>query len=66
MTAKSYDYYAKQTYSQAMTDHTVNPFDVDEVVEYSEEIADLLVLDRELLAQAVRDNESFMLSMQVH
>lgn len=62
---KSYDYYAKQTFNQAMLDPKVNPFDMEEVVEYSEEIAELLVLDPEELKEAVRRNKSFMLSMRL-
>jgi len=52
---KGYQYYADIVFEQAVYDPSVNETDDDEVIEYAEEIAELLVLDKEKLRNEVRD-----------
>jgi len=50
---RGYQYYADRVFEQAMLDPEVNALDMNEVVEYSDEIADLLVLDEDRLRNEV-------------
>lgn len=52
---KGYQYYADIVFEQVVYDPSVNETDDDEVIEYAEEIAELLVLDKEKLRNEVRD-----------
>jgi len=52
---KGYQYYADIVFEQVVYDPSVNETDDDEVIEYAEEIAELLVLDEEKLRNEVRD-----------
>lgn len=51
---KGYQYYADRVFEQAMYDPDVNALDMNEVVEYSDEIAEMLVLDKDELRSEVQ------------
>ncbi|AGM11534.1 hypothetical protein M199_gp132 [Halogranum tailed virus 1] len=51
--SRTYQYYANQVFEQAMHDPDVNGLDMNEVVEYSDEIAEMLVLDKDRLRTEV-------------
>lgn len=53
-TMKGYQYYANHVLSQAAHDPDVDQSNPQEVIEYSSEIAELLVLDEETLETHVR------------
>lgn len=54
---KEYDYYANKVLEQAAVDPDVNELNSNEVIEYSEEIAEMLSLDKRLLREHVREME---------
>lgn len=54
---KGYDYYANHVYEQATLDPDVDHQDSDEIIEYSRELAELLVIDPDKLESRVREME---------
>jgi len=54
---KSYDHYANHVYEQATLDPDVDHQDSDEIIEYSRELAELLVLDPDELQSRVIEME---------
>jgi len=50
---RGYDYYANQVFNQAVYDGDVNHHSMQEVIDYADEIADLLVIDEDELRDHV-------------
>lgn len=51
---RGYDYYANHVFKQAQYAGHVNHHNMGEVIEYADEIADLLLLDEDELRRRVR------------